>query len=86
MLERYALTDATPFWFESEQLLYVPPWCAHGFCVLSDVAEVVYKTTTEYAPEHEDGFLWNDPALGIEWPIAEPTLSERDKRWALITT
>lgn len=68
------------------QLLYVPPWCAHGFCVLSDVAEVVYKTTTEYAPEHEDGFLWNDPSLGIEWPIENPTLSERDRHWAPIAS
>ena len=62
--------------------LYVPPWCAHGFCVTSDIAEVIYKATAEYAPTSEDGVMWNDPALGITWPIDAPILSERDRRWA----
>ncbi len=67
---------------ENRKLIYVPPWCAHGFCVLSDTAEVIYKTTTEYAPAHESGVMWNDPALAIDWPIREPFVSERDQRWA----
>jgi len=66
---------------ENRQMVYVPPWCAHGFCVLSDTAEVVYKTTTEYAPAHESGLMWNDPALAISWPITSPLVSERDQKW-----
>ena len=66
---------------ENRRMLYVPPWCAHGFCVLSDTAEVVYKTTTEYAPAHESGVMWNDPALAIEWPVRSPNVSDRDTRW-----
>ena len=66
---------------DNRRMLYVPPWCAHGFCVLSDTAEVIYKTTTEYAPAHESGVMWNDPALAIEWPIQSPTVSERDTKW-----
>lgn len=66
---------------ENRRMVYVPWWCAHGFCVVSDQAEVVYMTTKEYAPGHESGFMWNDPALGIDWPVESPTLSERDGKW-----
>lgn len=60
--------------------LWIPPGFAHGFLVLSDSAEFLYKTTDYYAPEHERSLLWNDPALGIEWPLtAEPLLSAKDK-------
>jgi dTDP-4-dehydrorhamnose 3,5-epimerase len=69
---------------EDRTLIYVPPWCAHGFCVLSDRAEVVYHTSTEYAPEHESGIMWNDPSVGITWPLADPIVSERDTRWPLL--
>ena len=59
--------------------LWIPPGFAHGFCVLSDTAEFLYKTTDYYAPEHERSLLWNDPALAIGWPLAgEPLLSARD--------
>ena len=63
---------------DNKSSLYIPPWCAHGFCVLSETAEVIYKTTAEYAPALEGGILWNDPEIGIPWPIESPTLSERD--------
>jgi dTDP-4-dehydrorhamnose 3,5-epimerase len=63
------------------KLLYIPAWCAHGFCVLSDRADVVYLASTEYAPESEAGLMWNDPALGIDWPVHAPLVSERDKNW-----
>ena len=66
---------------DNRRMLYVPPWCAHGFCVLSDTAEVIYKTTTEYAPAHESGVMWNDPAIAIDWPIQSPTVSDRDTKW-----
>ena len=65
----------------NRRILYVPPWCAHGFCVTSDEAEVDYKTTAEYAPELESGVIWNDPALDIPWPVPAPLLSDRDQRW-----
>lgn len=67
---------------DNRRMLYVPPMCAHGFYVLSDSAEVIYKTSTEYAPAHEAGVMWDDPAFGIEWPLrSAPQLSERDKHW-----
>jgi dTDP-4-dehydrorhamnose 3,5-epimerase len=66
---------------ENRKSIYVPPGFAHGFCVTSDAAEVVYMTTVEYAPELEHGIPWNDAALAIPWPISEPTLSARDQAW-----
>ena len=71
---------------ENRRIVYIPPWCAHGFCVLSETAEVVYKMTTEYAPAHESGLMWNDPALAISWPISSPVLSERDQKWPPFST
>ena len=65
----------------NRRMVYLPQWCAHGFCVVSESAEVVYMMTNEYTPEHESGFMWNDPTLAIDWPVSSPTLSERDKRW-----
>lgn len=59
--------------------LWVPPGFAHGYLVLSDVAYVSYKVTAEYRPDLDRGFRWNDPEVGIEWPVAEPVLSERDQ-------
>lgn len=61
--------------------LYVPRGFAHGFCVLSEEAEVVYKVDNKYAPEYEGGVIWNDKDIGIEWPISEPILSEKDTKW-----
>jgi dTDP-4-dehydrorhamnose 3,5-epimerase len=65
---------------EACNMLWVPVGFAHGFCVLSDFAEVLYKATDFYAPEHERCILWNDPDLGIDWPTASgaPTLSAKD--------
>ena len=60
--------------------LYVPPGFAHGFCTQSDVAEVLYQCTDFYHPEDERGILWNDPDIGIAWPISDPVLSDRDGR------
>lgn len=67
---------------ENFRQLYVPPGCAHGFCVLSEKAQVQYKCTALYDPSDEIGIAWNDAALAIRWPIAEPLLSERDRRHA----
>ena len=67
---------------ENRLSLYIPPGCAHGFCVLSSEADVIYKTTSEYAPNYERGILWNDPTFNISWPVEHPTISERDRAWA----
>jgi dTDP-4-dehydrorhamnose 3,5-epimerase len=63
---------------------YVPPGFAHGFCVVSPLALVEYKCTDLYDPTSEIGIAWNDPALGIRWPIADPILSDRDRRNPLL--
>jgi dTDP-4-dehydrorhamnose 3,5-epimerase len=59
--------------------LYVPPGFAHGFAVLSDTVDVEYKCTDYYDPNDEVAIAWNDPAIGIEWPVEQPILSGRDK-------
>lgn len=65
---------------ENHRQFWVPPGFAHGFLVTTDSAEFLYKTTDYYAPEYERSLLWNDPALGIEWPLQqEPLLSVKDK-------
>jgi len=58
--------------------LWVPPGFAHGLCVLSDEADVIYKVTDVYSPENDHAIAWNDPAIGIDWPVTEPRLSKRD--------
>jgi dTDP-4-dehydrorhamnose 3,5-epimerase len=64
---------------DHKRMLWIPPGFAHGFLVTSEHAEVIYKTTDYYAPEHERTLLWNDPALAIAWPLAgEPTLARKD--------
>jgi dTDP-4-dehydrorhamnose 3,5-epimerase len=62
--------------------LLIPSGYAHGFCVLSEEAEVLYKASHIYSPQHERGILWNDPDLAIEWPTDSPVLSERDRKAA----
>jgi dTDP-4-dehydrorhamnose 3,5-epimerase len=63
---------------ENRLQLWIPPGFAHGFCVLSESADFFYKCTELYAPEYERTVRWNDPALGILWPISEPRLSSKD--------
>ena len=58
--------------------LYIPPGFAHGFCVLSEYADLVYKCTDFYTPDDEYGIIWNDPDLGIDWPGVDFSISERD--------
>jgi dTDP-4-dehydrorhamnose 3,5-epimerase len=65
---------------ESHRQLFVPVGFGHGFAVLSDVADVAYLLSSTYDPATEAGIAWNDPEVGIEWPIGEPLLSERDRQ------
>lgn len=63
---------------ERHRQLFVPVGFAHGFCVLSDFADVLYKVSSPYDAATEDGFAWNDPDVGVAWPITDPILSKRD--------
>lgn len=73
---RWAGTELTA---DNFRQLYVPLGFAHGFCVLSDEAEVLYKTSAVYSKAHERGIAWDDPQLAIDWPITAPLLSDRDR-------
>ena len=66
---------------ENKRQLFVPEGFAHGFCVISDTATVVYKCTDFYAPESEKGIIWSDSDIGIEWPVKEPLLSSKDSQY-----
>jgi len=69
---------------ENNRLFYVPPGFAHGFIVVSDIADVMYKCTGEYSPEDDRGIIWNDPDIQIRWPIQGPVLSEKDSGHPLL--
>jgi len=69
---------------ENNCMLYVPPAFAHGFVVLSESADVMYKCTKEYAQESDRGIIWNDPDIGIIWPVEAPLVSEKDARHPLL--
>jgi dTDP-4-dehydrorhamnose 3,5-epimerase len=71
---------------ENKRQLWVPPGFAHGFLVLSDSADVLYKATDYYAPQYERSLLWNDPEVGIPWPLtADPILSAKDQAGQLFS-
>ena len=80
----YARWVAQTLSAENGCMLYVPPGFAHGFCVLSESADLVYKVTAEYAPDLERGVIWNDPDIRVEWPIVNPSLSPRDTSLPLL--
>lgn len=66
---------------ENQQLLWIPPGFAHGFYVVTEVADVTYKCTALYAPDDERGLLWSDPDLAIAWPSMTPLLSSKDRAY-----
>jgi dTDP-4-dehydrorhamnose 3,5-epimerase len=70
---------------ENKRQLWIPEGFAHGFVVLSESAEFLYKTTDYWAPEQERCLLWNDAALGIDWPVAAPSLSDKDQAGKLLS-
>jgi dTDP-4-dehydrorhamnose 3,5-epimerase len=63
---------------QRQQMVWIPPGFAHGFCTLVDGTDVVYKCTDFYAPDDDRGVLWNDPDLGVPWPVVTPTVSAKD--------
>jgi dTDP-4-dehydrorhamnose 3,5-epimerase len=65
---------------ENHYMLYIPEGFAHGFYVLTEEADILYKVSCEYSPEHERGIAWDDPEIGISWPDDSPILSERDRQ------
>ena len=70
---------------DNKRMVWIPEGFAHGFLALTESAEVLYKTTDYYAPEHERCVLWNDPDLGIEWPLSgAPLVSEKDSRGVVL--
>jgi dTDP-4-dehydrorhamnose 3,5-epimerase len=71
---------------QQQRQIWIPPGFAHGFCVTSETALILYKCTEPYAPDAERVIAWNDPSLGIPWPIRNPTLSARDAAAPLLAT
>ena len=69
---------------ENKQMLWIPPGFAHGVCVLEDDTELIYKVTKEYSAKNDRGLLWNDPKVGIKWPVKNPVLSEKDQKQPLL--
>ncbi|MCW8987443.1 MAG: dTDP-4-dehydrorhamnose 3,5-epimerase [Gammaproteobacteria bacterium] len=65
---------------DNMRMMYVPPGYAHGFVVLSDITDFIYKCTDYYHPQSEQGIAWNDPDIGIKWPTSDVALSEKDKK------
>jgi dTDP-4-dehydrorhamnose 3,5-epimerase len=65
-------------------MLFIPPGFAHGFAVLSDDAHLIYKCTSEYAPQQERGIRWDDPQININWPVRDPIVSQRDQDLPLL--
>jgi len=68
----------------NSRMLYVPEGFAHGFQTLADDAEVFYQMFEEYSADHARGVRWDDPALGIDWPLPDPIVSERDRAFPLL--
>lgn len=66
---------------ENHRQLFIPAGFAHGFCVLSDAADVSYLVTEDYSPRDEDGIVWDDPFLNIQWPVSNPILAQKDLDW-----
>jgi dTDP-4-dehydrorhamnose 3,5-epimerase len=69
---------------DNNQMLYIPSTFAHGFIALSHAAEIMYKCTREYSPEHDRGIIWDDPVINIDWPVKNPILSDKDKMLPLL--
>ncbi len=69
---------------ENQHMMWIPPGFAHGYLTISSVSEVLYKVTSEYSPAHDRSVRWNDPTIGIKWPITNPILSRKDAEAPLL--
>lgn len=69
---------------ENHRLLYVPQGFAHGFCVISDEANVLYKVNNDYSPENDRGIIWNDSDVAVKWPLKNPLVSDKDLQQPLL--
>ena len=69
---------------QNHRLLFVPEGFAHGFCVLSDEADVVYKVNSDYSAENDRGIIWNDSEIGVKWPVDKPIISKKDLQQPLL--
>ena len=81
---RFGQWTAVTLSSENKKQFYIPPGFAHGFCVLSETALFTYKCTDLYHPECDGGVRWDDPAIGIQWPISDPILSDKDRNLPLL--
>ena len=85
VLHKFQIQSEFGKWFgveasvDNRKQVYAPAGFARGFCVLSEYAEIQYKCTGIYSNKAESGILWNDPAIGIEWPVTNPILSKKDE-------
>ena len=70
---------------QNKRQMFIPEGFAHGFCVLSEMADIMYKCTDFYVPQEEFGLYWSDPTIGIHWPVTSPSLSEKDTRSPLLS-
>ena len=70
---------------KNHRQIFIPEGFAHGFCVLSETTHVLYKCSDFYSPADEKGILWSDPDIGIHWPVKEPTISEKDRHYPLLS-
>jgi dTDP-4-dehydrorhamnose 3,5-epimerase len=69
---------------QNKKEIFIPKGFAHGFCVLSEQAEIVYKASNEYSLKHERGIIWNDPKINIKWPTKKPIVSKKDSKFPLL--
>lgn len=69
---------------QNKKMFYIPEGFAHGFLALTDEVHLMYKCSNEYAPQYDAGIIWNDPEIGIKWPVGEPLLSDKDSRLLLL--
>ena len=80
----FRLWDAVELTADNHRLIYVPAGFAHGYLTLVDNTEAYYHASTPYAPKHESGVRWDDPAIGIQWPFEPASISDKDRVWPLL--
>lgn len=78
--ETFGKWDSIELSAENKKMIFIPRGFAHGFCTLTEESEVTYKVDNYYSKEHERGLIWNDPDIGINWPVENPVLSEKDQK------